>query len=379
MRQGQPTGLRRAERDDSLKLPSLHAKTPRVAATGAGSFFIAATDEVMIGCRPTAPPRVLYRDGSPRAALKPSSTLSRHLARHCETMNTVSIKRLLLPLAAAALVASASQRVLAQGAAQRGAVVFVVSGDASSSDVTLDALVRVERGRFAETYAQQDVSAARLFAEEFFRPGRKYRLTFGGGDAGAVTIKAATEGCNNMHASGAADTSAPLRGRVMGLATDSETLGRRPGSRRPPEASERAAVLELVRRIYRQRRTPASLLADIQVTNLTATDLDGDGRPEMVGSFTLESTGRRRRDLFLIAATRARAGLVADFVNFQSYRLPSEGFDSAVDFADQLDMDGDGTAEVVAVQHGFDAYGYTIFKKRRGRWSAVYSTTGDAC
>ena len=32
--------------------------------------------------------------------------------------------------------------------------------------------------------------------------------------------------------------------------------------------------------------------------------------------------------------------------HFQSYHLPPYGFDSAVDFVDQLDLDGDGVGEV---------------------------------
>ena len=50
-----------------------------------------------------------------------------------------------------------------------------------------------------------------------------------------------------------------------------------------------------------------------------------------------------------------------------------------MDFLDQLDIDGDGVAEVFVQQHGFDAYGYSIYKKSRGIWRQVYTTTGDAC
>jgi hypothetical protein len=42
-------------------------------------------------------------------------------------------------------------------------------------------------------------------------------------------------------------------------------------------------------------------------------------------------------------------------------------------------MDGDGIAEVVTIDEGFDGYGYSIYKKRNGRWRSVYSGIGDAC
>jgi hypothetical protein len=66
-------------------------------------------------------------------------------------------------------------------------------------------------------------------------------------------------------------------------------------------------------------------------------------------------------------------------VNYQSYKLPPEGFDSAIKFVDQLDLDGDGTGEVFAIQGGFDAYGYLIYRKQAGRWRKVYHMIGDAC
>jgi hypothetical protein len=60
-------------------------------------------------------------------------------------------------------------------------------------------------------------------------------------------------------------------------------------------------------------------------------------------------------------------------------QLPPEGFDSAIDFVDQLDLDGDEVVEVLVQQHGFDAYGYAIYKKSAGRWREIYAATVDAC
>ena len=180
---------------------------------------------------------------------------------------------------------------------------------------------------------------------------------------GSAVVESSNEGCNNIHATAKLEDQGRIPRGLSGIATDSDSLGTKPSSRRPPTAEEREAVMALVKQIYRSRGTPVASLSQVKTTNLTATDLDGDGKFEMVASFVLETRTKMRRDLFLIAEPQA-ANFKGALVNFQSYKLPPEGFDSAVDFVDQLDLDGDGVGEVFVMQHGFDAYGYSITKSQ---------------
>ena len=55
------------------------------------------------------------------------------------------------------------------------------------------------------------------------------------------------------------------------------------------------------------------------------------------------------------------------YEKFQAYQPPPEGFLSSIDFIDQLDIDGDGIAEVFATGGGFDGYMFLVFKKVNGR------------
>lgn len=252
----------------------------------------------------------------------------------------------------------------------------------------MDAVALVSGRQFKPPFREENKSAETTFAGKYFATGKTYRLMFGGGDAGTVTVKKWSEGCNNIHSEVTVAGGPLLGGQVRALATNSDSLGKRASSRRAPSADERAAVLKLVRTIYRQRRTPAVLLNSIKVTNLTATDIDGDSKPEFVGSFMLTTRGRAsggsegpinfERDLFLIAKGNA-ASVRGDFVKFQAYRPPPEQFLSSIDYVDQLDVDGDGIGEVFTIQGGFDAYAYVIFKKVGGRWREVYQGIGDAC
>ena len=242
----------------------------------------------------------------------------------------------------------------------------------------MDAVVIVDGKVLRAPFTEEQKDKQKKFAEEYFAAGRTYRLIFGGGEAGSVTVKKWSEGCNSVHAEVTPATSVRLGGKVSALATNSESLGKRPSARRAPTEAERAAVLTLVKNIYSRDRTPANLIPSLKVTNLTATDLDGDGKYEMIGSFTLASKNKFERDLFLIAEPQG-ALMRADFMKFQAYKPPPEGFLSSIDFIDSLDLDGDGMGEVFVTQGGFDGYALLIFKKVGGRWRQVYQMIGDAC
>lgn len=263
-------------------------------------------------------------------------------------------------------------------AAQRrkGVVVFAVS--AESGEGTMDAVVIVDGKQLRAPFSGEDKAGQKKFAEEYFAAGRTYRLIFGGGETGSVAVKKWSEGCNSMHAEVTPSTSAHLGGQVKALATSSASLGKRASARRAPTDAERAGVMTLVKSIYAQHRTPAGLISSIKVTNLTATDFDGDGQYEFIGSFTSAAKNKFERDLFLIAKPEG-TGMSADFGKFQAYQPPPEEFLSNIDFVDQLDLDGDGVGEIFATQAGFDAYAYLIFKKVAGRWRQVYQGMGDAC
>src|SRR5262245_43188863 len=202
--------------------------------------------------------------------------------------------RILLPALLALFTGS-----LVQAQTRPPIVVFSVSG--SGSEASMDPIAIVDGRRLRLPYENETEDAQKKFGEQYFAPGKVYRLIFGGGEAGTVKVDKWSVGCNNIHAQVTVTTSARLGGKVMALATSSATLGKGAVSRRPPTESERAAVLALVKSIYQQKGTPANLISSIKVSNLTGTDLDGDGKYEIVGSFALAAKNKFERDLFLIA------------------------------------------------------------------------------
>jgi hypothetical protein len=177
----------------------------------------------------------------------------------------------------------------------------------------------------------------------------------------------------------------------MALATDSASLGGGAKStRRSPTAAERAALMPLVRAAYKAKGVPAALLPNLVTVNLTALDLTGDGKAELVGSFVARKTGRAaaRHALFLFAEPEGNSyrTTVLQYDKFTDADIMSGADLTAIEngvylerLVDALDLDGDGTLEVVTVRDGLEGDGYSIHKKQGGKWERVYEFANYRC
>jgi len=302
-------------------------------------------------------------------------------ARYAKITRKISLSVLTLAIAVVSLfiVPMQGRNATVQKAAAGTALVCVISrNEPEDAQANMDAVVLVAKGKLRQPFPEYNEAAQQTFGKKYFATGNNYRVTFGGGEVGSATLTGFDTGCNNIHAKANLKDNGKIPPHLSALATDSDLLGRKPTARRAPTQIERDAVMKLVNRVYTSHQTAGTLLRSMTTTNLTATDLDGDGKFEMIGSFVIQTAAKARRDLFLIAEPGGGDFKVA-LEKFQAYHLPPEQFDSAIDFVDQLDLDGDGVGEVFVQQHGFDAYGYAIYKKTRGRWLQVFTTTGDAC
>jgi hypothetical protein len=174
---------------------------------------------------------------------------------------TNNCKRISLAVLALSLVAGPA-------AAQTRKTTMVFAVSAESGEGSMDAVVMIDGKQLRVPFSDEQKDRQKRIAEEYFAAGRTYRLIFGGGEAGSVTVKKWSEGCNSVHAEVTTSTSAHLGGEVKALATNSDSLGKRASARRAPTEAERVAVMILVKNIYKQNRTPANLISALKVTNL---------------------------------------------------------------------------------------------------------------
>lgn len=208
------------------------------------------------------------------------------------------------------------------------------------------------------------------FIATYYRPGQTYRLLFGGGEVGTVTI---IECDSSSYASVKLQTYIINTDKVYALATNSDSLGRKQSSRRACTESERKAALELAKEIYRQNSVPVRLLQNISVTDLTATDLNGDSNYELIGSFKMVSDNTHV--LFLIIE-RQYDSYKAGLIWYRHYWADDSPNTHEQVFIDQLDLDADGIDEVITENSYYEGHNYTIYKKQYGQWREIYSGGG---
>jgi hypothetical protein len=278
-----------------------------------------------------------------------------------------------------ALLTSPASNARAQGGGPSRPATVVFAVESSGDEWTIDPIIEVgAAGRIGGAGGDDD-SLKRL-AADYYQPGRKLRIIFGGGDAGTLTVKQATADreCYRTGALVEAQTSARLGGNVMALATDSETLGKRSPSRREPTAVERAGVERLARTLLARRRLTPAQLRGMRTINLTATDIDGDGTAELAGTFRVNRGTASAELLFLLAESKGGvyAAALANHDPLKKADLPypehfkeagGSGFLSEI-LLDQLDLDGDGTGELFTFGRSLEGVRYRVYKKTAGRW-----------
>lgn len=268
-------------------------------------------------------------------------------------------------------------------AATSSAPVLVFDVQQNASTIFISPVTLYEDGHFKSPYAKERGEAARRrFVEKYFSAGQQYILIFGGGNAGTVTI---TSGYwqDGSYAYGQLnpddDVKGRIRGQVHALATNWDTTARGSAWRRAPTAEERSGVIDLAKTVLLQNKVPSSALSKMEVLNLTAIDVDGDNKAELVGSFKAPQgqADKPPHHLFLIAEGAGQNFKVAK-AEYQFNPQQSEYSLGSQLLADYLDIDGDGIGEVITTYEGANFItSFRIYQKKNGVWGRVYSGGGS--
>ena len=292
------------------------------------------------------------------------------------------LRTIILPIVLLTLISSLmfQSRGAAQAKPQKGqtvagagTIIFAVAKDTEGT-FRIEPIVAINGGQYNEPPVSVAAGVAKKFTDTYFFVGRQYRMIFGGGDAGSLTVrKFEPDSCGNLIAEVDAQTTARVGGEVQALAVSSDKIGAGASSRRAPTEAERAEALGLARSVYGHRGVGATLINKLKTVNLTATDIERDGRFELIGSFQIDGGNEVMHNLFIIFEPTA-AGKYKAAWNW--YQKGSEDRK----LVDVVDLDGDGTAEVIAEGFEIENNLYVIYKRQAGVWRAVYKGGGGgAC
>ena len=264
-------------------------------------------------------------------------------------------------------------------------IIFAVLSDGA----TLEPIAHFEKGKLVQTVdGGDDSKLIASFSRAYYKPGTRYNLIFGSSVSGSVEVKSSdpkSECFKNMAVSQTRVDKTPLKGLVMGLATNIPLKSASPSFRRRPTATERDEVEKVVRAEYsKQKLAPETL----RYHNLTALDPDHDGKPELVGSYWVEIDKVKRGLLFFIA--EKGSGGKYSFA-YHEYRLVDQGDVMSGDIKsvddgvyhelllDAFDYDGDGKSEVFTYTQSFEGAGFNVYRRDGGKWTKEFEESNYHC
>ncbi|HKM89713.1 MAG TPA: hypothetical protein VJX29_03785 [Candidatus Acidoferrales bacterium] len=212
-----------------------------------------------------------------------------------------------------------------------------------------------------------------------YKVGERLALYVGGQRTGDVTIKKVMPlQCDSSAALVSADPSVHLAKDAMALATNAEKIRTHPNRQRQADAAEQKYARQLALNVFRKHRVPEELAKSIKVERLIVTKAD-ESESKFVIGFLYIQTKDVRHEVFLIGKLDS-SGATTELARYHKTTDLEDGKDSEnVRFVDQLDLDGDGTDEIVVEVTGYENEEFDIYTHRNGSWSQVHVGGRGGC
>lgn len=264
-------------------------------------------------------------------------------------------------------------------------IIFAVLNDGGS----VEPIAYFNKGKLEKTVdGGDDSSIIAAFNKTYYKTGTIYRMIFGGSNAGTVSIKSSDPKADcapNMAQTTSKSAKTTLKGFVMALGTNAPISNKFTSYRRKPTAAEKAEIDVLARSVYKNEKLTPKVL---RYQNLTALDLNHDGKAEFVGSYWIDIDKITRGLVFLIAEQGTNGKYVLGHSEYKS--IDQQGTMSGdikdVDtgiyhevLLDVFDFDSDGQSEVFTYVPSFEGAGFNVYKKAAGKWSNVFEGFNYHC
>lgn len=267
-------------------------------------------------------------------------------------------------------------------------IVFAVLDDGK----TLEPIGEIVKGELTATANGGDEQKVLSeFTSSYYKSKTAYNLIFGGASNGTVTVKSfdvKAECARNLAQAATESAKAKLKGFVMALATNLMIDKTNSPVRRLPTATERAEIESLVRAEFAKQKVTANAAKKLNYYNLTALDIDNDGKAEMVGSFWVESSAKERNLLFFIAEQNSGGKYQFGYSEYKKVTPAEmmsgdlkdldEGIGSEL-LLDTLDYNGDKNAEIFTISRAFEGNNFHVYRRQAGKWNKIFEGYNYHC
>ena len=184
--------------------------------------------------------------------------------------------------------------------------------------------------------------------------------------------------CNSSAAVVTADPSVHLGKDAMALATNAEKVRPHGNNQRKPNDAELAHAKRLAMSEFLKHGVPAESSKSLKIDRAIVIKVDETAGELLVGSLFVEVEGVRHQ-IFLVAMM-ASSEATTELVRYHKTTDIEDGKDGQdVRFVDQLDLDGDGTDEIVVEVTGYESEAFLIYKRISGLWRRVHVGGQSGC
>jgi hypothetical protein len=230
----------------------------------------------------------------------------------------------------------------------------------------------------------EDLIAVQIFNREAqtagsapYKVGEHLALFAGGQRQGDVTIKKVMPfQCNSSAAVVMADPSVHLGKDAMALATNAEKVRSHGNNQRAPNEAELDHAKLLAMNEFLKHGVPAEFSKSLKVARAIVMRVDETEDELLVSSLFVEVEGARHQ-IFLVAML---AGATTELTRYHKTTDIEDGKDAQdIRFVDQLDLDGDGTDEIVVEVTGYESEAFVIYKRMSGCWTRVHVGGQGGC
>lgn len=266
-------------------------------------------------------------------------------------------------------------------------IVFAVINDGQ----TLEPIGQIDKGELTAIEGEDDQKDIVKFGRTYYQPKTNYSLIFGGKLNGLVTVKKfdpKSECGKNLATMTTKSARVKLKGLVMALATNNKTSVASNGIRRLPTFSERAEAESLARSEFAKQGVSDEAVKKMDYLNLTAVDVDNDGKAELVGTFWAENSAAERNQLFFIAEQNSSGKYEFGYSDYKKV-TPDEVMSGDLKdlkggignelLLDIMEYNGDKTAEIFTINQSFEGNNFHVYSRVDGKWKKVFEGYNYHC